>query len=102
MKQQVFSEEFSHPIDISDIIAICKEYNQLGYSLQMQIDAILDLGVEDAINNSKVNENTLPFIKRFLKCIVDNQLFGDASSQAFDCIQLINNFYEDKQKKEWN
>ena len=34
-------EEFSIPLDVSDILNICKEYNKLGWQIQGQIENIL-------------------------------------------------------------
>lgn len=91
------NEEYSIPLDISDIIAICREYNKLGWQLQNQVEAILELGVEEAINTNAVNKTSLPYVKNFLKQIIKNPYFGDAASQAKDCMQLIN-IYEEKYK----
>ena len=34
-------EEYSIPLDISDIISICREYNKLGWQIQNQVENIL-------------------------------------------------------------
>ena len=88
-------EEYSIPLDISDIINICKEYNKLGWQIQNQIESILDLGVEQAIEVGNIKSISLPHIKDFLKSIYRNPYFGDARSQAQDCIFLIEE-YESK------
>jgi hypothetical protein len=88
-------EEFSIPLDISDIISICREYNKLGWQIQSQIENILEAGVEESIRNGAVKQQSLPHIKSFLISITDNPYFGDATSQANDCIQLIQQ-YQDK------
>jgi hypothetical protein len=85
-------EEFSIPLDISDIISICREYNKLGWQIQNQMETILENGVEDSIKNGIVKKEALPHIKDFLKRIYDNGYFGDASSQAQDCIELIKQY----------
>ena len=90
-------EEYSNPIDITDIIGICKEYSTLGYKIQYQIENIIEFGLEDSIKNGKVKKQSLPYIKGFLKMIYNNHLLGDASSQAMDCLNLIND-YEKKYK----
>lgn len=90
-------EEFSIPLDISDIISICKDFNSLGWQVQNQIDSILDVGVEESIKTGQVKQESLPRIKFFLRRICDNAYFGDASSQAQDCLRLIRQF-EDKYK----
>lgn len=92
------TEEFSIPLDISDIISICQEYNKLGWQIQNQIEYILENGVAESIKSGIVKSEALPFIKDFLKRIYDNGYFGDASSQAQECIELIKQ-YEEPPKK---
>ncbi len=82
-------EEYSIPIDISDIINICQEYNKLGWQIQNQIEHIMELGVEESIKSGFVKQQSLPHIKSFLKAISKNPYFGDAVSQAHECLQLI-------------
>lgn len=88
------TEEYSIPIDIFDIISVCKEYNKLGYQIQNQIENILEIGVSESIKNGYVKPQSLPHIKNFLKVIMNNPYFGDATSQANDCIELINQYDE--------
>lgn len=90
-------EEFSIPLDISDIISICREYNKLGWQIQNQVENILEVGIEESIKSGIVKKESLPHIKSFLRAIGSNAYFGDAGSQANDCIQLILE-YEDKYK----
>jgi hypothetical protein len=90
-------EEFSIPLDISDIISICRDFNSLGWQIQQQVENILEVGVEESIKSGFVKQESLPHIKRFLRKICDNAYFGDAGSQAHDCIELIHN-YEEKYK----
>ena len=85
-------EEFSIPIDISDIILICQEYNKLGWQIQSQIAFILENGVEESIKTGIVKNESLPLIKGFLKQITNNAYFGDATSQAQECIELIKQY----------
>ena len=85
-------DEYSIPLDISDILKICKEYNQLGWKIQNQIENILEYGVEDSIKNNLIKPESLPHIKNFLIQITKNAYFGDAVSQAEECIKIINNF----------
>lgn len=87
-------DEYSIPIDISDIINICREYTKLNWQIQGQIEDILELGVEKAINEGSVQKDSLPHIKNFLHRICDNAYFGDAVSQANDCIELIRQYEE--------
>src|ERR1039458_617841 len=87
-------EEYSIPLDISDIISICREFNKLGWQMQNQVENILEVGVEESIRNGSVKKESLPHIKSFLLSICKNAYFGDAVSQAQDCIALIRD-YED-------
>lgn len=93
----VNDEEYSIPLDISDIINICREYNKLGSQIQNQVEIILDTGVDQAIEKGYVKRESLPHIKNFLNSICKNAYFGDAVSQAHDCIFLIEE-YELKHK----
>jgi hypothetical protein len=90
-------EEYSIPLDISDIITICREFNKLGWQIQNQVENILEVGVEESIKSGHVKQSSLPHIKRFLQAISRNAYFGDAVSQAHDCLKLISE-YEDKYK----
>lgn len=82
-------EEFSIPLDISDIISICREFNKLGWHIQSQIETILEVGVEESIKSGIVKQQSLPHIKSFLYSISKNAYFGDAVTQAQECIQMI-------------
>lgn len=82
-------EEFSIPLDISDIIYICQEYNKLGWQIQHQMENILEYGVEESINKGTVKKEVLYQMKCFLQAICKNPYFGDATSQAKDCITMI-------------
>lgn len=90
-------EEFSIPLDISDIISICRDFNSLGWQVQNQIENILEVGVEEAIRAGEVKQESLPRIKYFLRRICGNAYFGEAASQAEDCLKLITQ-YEEKHK----
>lgn len=90
-------EEYDNPLDISDIINICREFNQLGWQIQGQVELILEVGVEESIKTGMVKQSSLPHIKKFLHAICRNVYFGDAVSQAHDAIRLITDF-EDKYK----
>lgn len=87
-------DEYSIPLDISDIISICREYNKLGWQIQNQVENILEVGVEESIKSGIVKQQSLPHIKSFLHSICKNAYFGDAVSQARDCIQLIAEYEE--------
>lgn len=85
-------EEFSIPLDISDIISICREYNKLGWQIQQQVGNILEVGVEESIKSGIVKREALPHVKSFLTAIYGNAYFGDAAQQAQDCIMLIKEY----------
>lgn len=87
-------DEFSIPLDITDIISICRDFNSLGWKIQQQVENILEVGVEESIKSGFVEQKSLPQIKRFLKKICENAYFGDAVSQAQDCIRLIQDYEE--------
>jgi len=90
-------EELDVPLDIQDIITVCREYSKLGWHLQRQIEAILEFGnVEEAIKMGQVKKEALPHIKEFLMVISNTHYFGDAAYQAHDCIFLIER-YQDNQ-----
>lgn len=86
--------EFDIPLCIFDLLTICKEYSMLGWTIQVQVEQILDLGVEQAIQEGHVKLSSLSRIKSFLQAIGDNGYFGDASEEAYNCIELINNYQE--------
>lgn len=90
--KKIDDEEFDIPIDLTDIITVCKEYSNLGYKIQNQIEHIVEIGVEEALSNGFISIAALPLIKHFLKIINNNPLFGDASIQANEAIYLIENF----------
>lgn len=85
-------EEFSIPLDISDIISICREFNKLGWQIQDQVENILEVGVEESIKSGIVKQQSLPYIKSFLHAISKNAYFGDAVVQAKECIHLISEY----------
>lgn len=85
-------EEFEIPIDLSDILNVCKEYNKLGWKIQNQVENLLELGIDEAVRKGIVKVESLPHIKDFLNSICDNAYFGDAVDQANECIALIDHF----------
>lgn len=85
-------EDFDNPLDLTDILEICKEYSQLGSKIQNQIELITEIGIEEAIKNGSVKVVSLPFIKSFLKAVSNNPLFGDAAEQCVECVALIEIF----------
>lgn len=87
-------DEYSIPLDISDIINICREFNKLGWQVQNQVENILEVGVEESIRSGNVKRESLPHIKSFLESISKNAYFGDAIVQAKECIFLIDSYCE--------
>src|SRR5690606_9236932 len=90
-------EEYSIPLDISDIITVCREFNKLGYQIQNQVEQILEVGVEESIKSGNVKRESLPHIKSFVRTSSKNAYFDDAVIQSHDCIKLIQ-AYEEKHK----
>jgi hypothetical protein len=88
------TDEYSIPLDISDLINVCKEFNKLGGQIQNQIEYIIEFGVEESLKNGNVKRESLPYIKNFLKFICKNPYFGDAIMQAEECIYLISTYEE--------
>lgn len=95
-------EEFSIPLNINDIINICREYNKLGWQIQNQVENILKIGVADSIKHGKVKIESLPHIKDFLCTICKNPYFGDAIDQAQECIYLIDDFTVEYKSSNYN
>lgn len=85
-------DEFETPIDISDIITVCKEYSRLGWQIQNQIERITESGIEESLKSGTVKVASLPIIKHFLMTVSENPLFGDAVAQAEETIALIEIF----------
>ena len=85
-------DEYDIPLDISDLISVCREYNKLGWQIQNQVESILDMGVQQAVEAGLVKRESLPHIKSFLNAICKNAYFGDAADQANACIYLIDEY----------
>jgi hypothetical protein len=88
------NDEYDNPIDISDILYICREYNKLGWQIQDQVANIIEAGVDESIKSGMIQRAALPHIRNFLEQIVRNAYFGDATKQAEECINLIKNFQD--------
>lgn len=88
-------DEFSIPLCINDLLNICREFNKLGYQIQNQVENILELGIEESIKAGNVKRESLPHIKFFLEQIIKNSYFGDAVSQAEECIFMISKFQDE-------
>lgn len=87
----ISDDEFSNPIDISDLLDICKEYSNSGSKIQSHIQRIYDEGFEYAVQF--MEPESLPFIKSYFEKISKNPLFGDACCQANDIVLRINQHY---------
>ena len=85
-------EMFDIPLNLSDILSICKEYSKLGYNMQHQIDSILDIGIEESILYNIVSKESLVHIKNFLEQIIDNVYFGAAIDEAAATLMVIEDF----------
>lgn len=79
------------PLDISDILTVCKNYAVLGINIQQQIECIMEMGIDEAVSSGKVKIEVLPHIRQFLKSITDYFL-GDAVDQSFAVIMMIDDF----------
>lgn len=88
-------DEYSIPLNISDIINICREFNKLGWQIQNQVENILELGIDESIKSGNVKRESLPHIKFFLEQIIKNSYFGDAVLQAEECIFMIRKFQDE-------
>lgn len=97
LPEESINEEYEIPLDISDIINICKDFHDLGHLIQNQIENLIEFGIEDSIINNYVKKESLPRIKYFLQKIGANPYFGDSRLQSIDLIEKIEN-YEEKHK----
>lgn len=96
-------EELSIPLDISDIIYICKEFTKLGNNIQTQMEYLLEIGVHESIKQGYVKQESLPHIQDFLKKVKSNPYFGDCCSQAEECVSLIKEYlFLNKEKVVFN
>ena len=96
LKKRLSLEESAIPLDINDLLHICKEYNSLGSKIQNNIDQILELGFDKVFETNSIDIGSIPFILNFFDEIVKNPYFGDACSQAQNSIYLINAFMYNK------
>jgi hypothetical protein len=87
-------EDLDIPLCVEDLIVICREYTRLGYQMQQSVDAIMDLGIEDAVNSKAVSAAALPHLKHFLQQVIRNPLFGDAVDQAAETVRAIEDWQE--------
>lgn len=92
LNKEAEQEDCSIPLNVSDILDVCKEYSKLGLLVQSQVETILDVGVEEAIESGAIKISSLPFIKDFFSQIEKNEFFGDASLIAKDLLFSIYQF----------
>lgn len=95
-------EEVNIPIDISDILFICKEYSLLGPEIQKQIQLVMENGVQESIKDGSVKKQHIIYLRDFLNKITKNPYFGDAVFQAKECIFELGEIEEVKQKSNLN
>lgn len=79
------------PIDLSDVLNVCRNYAVLGINIQQQIEHIMEMGIDEAISSGTVKIEVLPHIREFLKLITDN-LLGDIVDQCFALMMMIDDF----------
>lgn len=92
-------DQYSNPLCIDDILIVCREFSSLGWSIQQQVESILELGIAEAIETNSIKHEALPHIKSFLQRIVENGLFGEACLLAEDCLNEIISWEEKHQIK---
>jgi hypothetical protein len=85
-------DELDIPLDITDILSVCREYSMLGWQIQQQVENIVELGIQDAIDTRAVSISSLPHIRAFLKQVIANPYFGDAVAQAEKAVMLIDTY----------
>jgi hypothetical protein len=89
MRTNTAEEIFSNPIDLSEVLSICKHFSLLGYNVQHQIELITEIGIDEAVKSGAISLAALPHIKDFLHQISQNFLLGDAANQAVGLLYLI-------------
>lgn len=92
--KKIENDIYDIPLNISDILHICNEYNALGLSIQNQINYIVEFGVDESVNNKYVKLENLPHILNFLEKLSENVYFGDAVFQAQEIIFNIKVYIE--------
>lgn len=84
--KKIDNDIYDIPLNISDILHICKEYSKLGLNMQNQINYIVEFGLEECIQNKYIKTEHLPYICSFLEKLCENVYFGDAVSQSKEII----------------
>ena len=74
---------------ISDVLNVCKQFSQLGWRIQAQLEYILNHGIEEAIGDGQISAETLPHIRHFLQFLCENPYFGDASEESLELLLLL-------------
>ncbi len=87
-------DEYNIPLDISDIISICQEYNKMGPALQKQLENLIECGIEESLADGSVKKESLPYIKDFLLSVSKNAYFGDAVLQVQEILTSIKQYEE--------
>jgi hypothetical protein len=87
--KHIIDDEFSIPLDISDLLNICKEFNELNAATKLQLENIIDNGIENSLKQGLITYDGLPKIINFFSKIKENAYFGDAASQAEDFLSVM-------------
>lgn len=82
----------TNTVSINDLLNLCKQYAMLGWNIQAQVEAIMTLGVAEAIDSGLVSVAALPHIKDFLSHITSQAYFGVAAFQADECLEMLEGF----------
>lgn len=82
----------SAAVDLTDILEVCKQYTVLGWTIQHQIECLIENGVEEAVNSGKVNSQVLPHVREFLKSITERLINTDVVDQAYAVIMMIDHY----------
>lgn len=87
-----YNEPLDTALNITDILAVCKQFSQLGWKIQSQLEYILEYGIEEAIQSNRIDAQTLPHIRDFLQLICENGYFGDAADQSLELLMMLDDF----------
>lgn len=86
------NEQYDIPIDVSDLLTLCKRFSQLGWKIQSQVEYVVENGLEEALESGVITADSLPHIRSFLKLICENVYFGDAADQCLDVLTKLDDF----------
>lgn len=87
--KHIADDEFSIPLDISDLLNICKEFNELNAATKLQLENIIDNGIESSLQQGFITYDGLPKIIKFFSKIKENAYFGDAATQADELLNVM-------------